>query len=70
MQILEDIDWSIWYFQSECTITEGHVTRNQPISFKYLYLTYNSGDYSTADGCHTYKIVIMYKMRFVWSVSV
>ncbi len=39
--ILENIDWSIWYFESVCTITEGHVTRNWPTSFEYLHLTYN-----------------------------
>ncbi len=39
--ILENIDWSIWYFESVCTITKCHVTRNQPISFEYLHLTYN-----------------------------
>ncbi len=32
----------IWYFESVCTITEGHVTRNRPISFEYLHLTYNN----------------------------
>ncbi len=36
--ILENIDWSIWYFESVRTITEGHETRNLPISIEYLHL--------------------------------
>ncbi len=40
--ILENFDWSIWYFESVCNNTEGHVTMNRPISFDYLHLTYNN----------------------------
>ncbi len=40
--ILKNIARSIWYFESVCTITEGHVTRNRPISIEYLHLTYNN----------------------------
>ncbi len=39
--ICYNIVWTIWYFESICTITEGHVTRNWPISLEYLHLTYN-----------------------------
>ncbi len=39
--IMENIDWSIWYFESVSTITEGYVTWNRPISFEYFHLTYN-----------------------------
>ncbi len=35
------MDWSIWYFELACTITEGHVTKKWPIGFEYLHLTYN-----------------------------
>ncbi len=38
---MENIDWSVWYFESVCTITESHVTINQPFSFEYFHLTYN-----------------------------
>ncbi len=44
--ILENIVQSIWYFESVCNITEGHVTRNRPISIEYLHLTYNKDTYS------------------------
>ncbi len=50
--ILENTDWSIWYFESVCTNTEGHVTRNQPISFEYLHLTYNKYIYWSQYWCH------------------
>ncbi len=40
--ICYNIVWSIWYFESICTITEGHVTKNWPISLEYLHLTYNN----------------------------
>ncbi len=33
------------YFESVCTITEGHATRNKPIGFEYLHLTYNKSIY-------------------------
>ncbi len=42
-----NIDWSIWYFESACTIAEGHVTRNQPISIVYLHLIYSTDIYCT-----------------------
>ncbi len=41
--ILENIAQSVCYFESVCTITEGHVTMNRPISIEYLQLTYNKG---------------------------
>ncbi len=40
--ILEHIAWSIWYFESVWTITDGHMTRNLPISIEYLQLTMTS----------------------------
>lgn len=30
------MDWSVWYFEPVCAITEGHMTRNQQIVFDYL----------------------------------
>ncbi len=47
--ICYNIVWSIWYFESICTITEGHVTRNSPISLEYLHLTYNNIQIWTCD---------------------
>ncbi len=43
--ICYNIVLSILYFESICTITEGHVTRNWPIRLDYLHLTYNNDLY-------------------------
>ncbi len=62
---LENIAVSIWYFESVCTITEGHVTRNRPSSIEHLYLTYNKVIYEENLNSMKYymKDILQYKIH-------